>query len=155
MRVTGTGLLYRYRGSEWAEGFTHQFVGMIMLIPAFFMILAVGWALDHLFVEEADLAAPTGSKVLRRVAARWRPADADSFRRHSRRRANAADQSLPNCRRGVRLAGLQQAVNRETTTHRFHHRRDRACDRCRHVELRCRRDEIALPESAGRSAKAT
>jgi hypothetical protein len=25
-----------------------------MLIPAFFMILAVGWVLDHLFVEEAD-----------------------------------------------------------------------------------------------------
>ena len=29
-------------------------VGIVMLIPAFFMILAVGWVLDHLFVEVAD-----------------------------------------------------------------------------------------------------
>ena len=27
---------------------------MVMLVPAFFMILLVGWVLDHLFIEEAD-----------------------------------------------------------------------------------------------------
>jgi exosortase/archaeosortase family protein len=63
MRVTGTGLLYRYEGPDWAEGFTHQFVGLIMLVPAFFMILSVCWVLDHLFVEELDAAGAPVRKV--------------------------------------------------------------------------------------------
>jgi exosortase len=67
LRVTGTGLLYRYGGPDWAEGFTHQFVGMVMLVPAFCMIMLVGWVLDHLFVEEVDATgALTG--VIRRSA---------------------------------------------------------------------------------------
>jgi exosortase len=68
MRVTGTGLLYRYGGPDWAEGFTHQFVGLMMLVPAFFMILAVCWILDHLFVEEMSGDETSGSKVVRRTA---------------------------------------------------------------------------------------
>jgi exosortase len=67
MRVTGTGLLYRYGGPEWAEGFTHQFVGLVMLVPAFFLILMVCWVLDHLFVEEVDHAGgAAGRNVVRR-----------------------------------------------------------------------------------------
>ncbi len=66
MRVTGTGILYRYYGPEWAEGFTHQFVGLVMLVPAFFMILGVCWILDHLFVEELDHRGSPVRKVLRR-----------------------------------------------------------------------------------------
>jgi exosortase len=70
MRVTGTGLLYRYAGPDWAEGFTHQFVGLVMLVPAFFMILMVSWVLDHLFVEEVEQGGPpTNRKVLRRAPA--------------------------------------------------------------------------------------
>jgi exosortase len=65
MRVTGTGLLYRYGGPDWAEGFTHQFVGMVMLVPAFFLILMVCWILDHLFIEEVDGGVPV-RKVVRR-----------------------------------------------------------------------------------------
>jgi exosortase len=68
MRVAGTGLLYRYGGSDWAEGFTHQFVGLVMLVPAFFMILMVGWVLDHLFVEEMEGASGKPARqVLRRA----------------------------------------------------------------------------------------
>jgi exosortase len=54
MRVAGQGLLDHYISHELSESFAHQFVGLIMLIPAFFLILLVGWVLDHLIIEEAD-----------------------------------------------------------------------------------------------------
>jgi exosortase len=54
IRVTGQGLLDHYVSYELSNSFAHQFVGMIMLIPAFFMILLVAWVLDNLFIEEAD-----------------------------------------------------------------------------------------------------
>jgi exosortase len=54
MRVAGQGLLDHYVSEELSESFAHQFVGLIMLIPAFFLILMVGWLLDQLFIEEAD-----------------------------------------------------------------------------------------------------
>jgi exosortase len=54
MRVAGQGLLDHYISQELSQSFAHQFVGIVMLVPAFFMILMVGWLLDHLFVEEAD-----------------------------------------------------------------------------------------------------
>lgn len=53
-RVSGQGLLDHYVSKSLSESFAHQFVGMIMVIPAFFLILGVGWALDHLFIEEVD-----------------------------------------------------------------------------------------------------
>lgn len=53
-RVTGQGLLDRYWSQELAEGFAHQFVGLVMMIPAFLLILLVCWLLDHLFVDEVD-----------------------------------------------------------------------------------------------------
>jgi exosortase len=54
MRVTGQAYLDRFAGSQWSEGFAHGFVGLVMLIPAFFLILLVGWILDQLFIEEVD-----------------------------------------------------------------------------------------------------
>jgi exosortase len=54
MRVSGQGLLDHYVSTKLSESFAHQFVGMIMLIPAFFMILMVGYVLDKLFIEEVD-----------------------------------------------------------------------------------------------------
>ncbi|MDB5319528.1 MAG: exosortase, partial [Phycisphaerales bacterium] len=54
MRVSGQGLLDRYGSHEWSEGFAHQFAGLVMLIPGFFMILIVGWILEKLFIEEVD-----------------------------------------------------------------------------------------------------
>ena len=56
IRVTGQGLLDRYWSQELAEGFAHQFVGLVMMIPAFLLILLVCWLLDHLFVDEVDEA---------------------------------------------------------------------------------------------------
>ncbi len=54
MRVSGQGLLDHYASQKLSEGFAHQFVGMMMLIPAFFLILFVGFMLDKLFIEEVD-----------------------------------------------------------------------------------------------------
>jgi exosortase len=54
MRVSGQGLLDRWAGEEWSEGFAHAFVGLVMLIPAFFLLLGVQWLLDKIFVEEVD-----------------------------------------------------------------------------------------------------
>jgi exosortase len=74
MRVAGQGLLDTYVSHELAEGFAHQFVGLVMLIPAFFMLLGLGWLVDQIFVEEADEKTPTKKKkaeaeqILRRPA---------------------------------------------------------------------------------------
>jgi exosortase len=54
MRVSGQGLLDRYVSHSLSENFAHQFVGLIMLIPAFLLILLVGWILDQIFVEQID-----------------------------------------------------------------------------------------------------
>jgi exosortase len=54
MRVAGQGLLDYYVSHAWSEGFAHQFAGLVMLVPAFFLILLVAWCLDQLFIEEAD-----------------------------------------------------------------------------------------------------
>lgn len=54
LRVTGQAYIDRIAGEQWSENFAHQFVGLVMLIPAFFLILLVAWVLDHMFVEEVD-----------------------------------------------------------------------------------------------------
>jgi exosortase len=54
MRVTGQGLLDHYWSQELSEGFAHQFVGIVMLVPGFFLIMLVGWLLDVIFVEVVD-----------------------------------------------------------------------------------------------------
>jgi exosortase len=69
MRVAGQGLLDHYWSREVSEGFAHQFVGLVMLVPAFFLILLVGWVLDHLFIEEADETDKKPARTTSRVAA--------------------------------------------------------------------------------------
>jgi exosortase len=54
MRVTGQAYLDRLAGEQWSESFAHQFVGLVMLIPAFLLILLVAWVIDHVFLEEVD-----------------------------------------------------------------------------------------------------
>ncbi|MFI5378779.1 MAG: exosortase/archaeosortase family protein [Tepidisphaerales bacterium] len=61
-RVAGQGLLDTYATPKLSDGFAHQFVGMVMIIPAFFMILFVGWLLDNLFVEEVDRRSMLGGQ---------------------------------------------------------------------------------------------
>ncbi|QOV87656.1 exosortase/archaeosortase family protein [Humisphaera borealis] len=53
-RVAGQGLLHRYVSPEWSQNFAHAFAGLVMLIPGFFMILAICWVMDHLFIEEIE-----------------------------------------------------------------------------------------------------
>jgi len=67
-RIAGQGLLDHYVSQQLSENFAHEFVGLVMLVPAFVLILAVGWMLDQIFVEEAtETAAP--ATLLRRGAA--------------------------------------------------------------------------------------
>lgn len=54
MRVSGQGLLDRYWSEEMSQGFAHQFVGLVMLLPAMLMILGLGWILDQIFIEEVE-----------------------------------------------------------------------------------------------------
>jgi exosortase len=72
MRVAGQGILDHYVSQQLSESFAHQFVGMVMLIPAFFLILLVGWVLDQIFIEEVETApvvtrkaAPPKDQVIR------------------------------------------------------------------------------------------
>lgn len=68
MRVSGQGLLDHYWSREWSNGFAHQFAGMVMLIPAFFLLLLVGWMLDKIFVEVVAVADDDGTGVAEAAA---------------------------------------------------------------------------------------
>jgi exosortase len=69
MRVTGQAYLDRLGGPQWSEGFAHGFAGVVMLVPAFFLILLVCWVLDHLFIEEVDDQARLRAAARARAAA--------------------------------------------------------------------------------------
>ena len=44
-----------------------------MLVPAFFLILLVGWMLDHLFIEEVDETdKPKHARASKRVSKGYR-----------------------------------------------------------------------------------
>jgi exosortase len=73
MRVAGQGLLDHYVSQQLSENFAHQFVGLLMLVPAFVMILAVGWVLDQMFVEESDRREEPAPQVVRRAQATVAP----------------------------------------------------------------------------------
>jgi len=68
MRVAGSGLLDRYVSTAWSEGFAHSFAGVVMLIPALFLILLVAYVLDNLFIEDVDDKKALRTKLLRRAA---------------------------------------------------------------------------------------
>ena len=68
LRVAGQGLLDYYVSQNLSQSFAHQFVGMIMLIPAFFLILLVAWVLDNIFIEEVDKHAASASRSAARDA---------------------------------------------------------------------------------------
>lgn len=48
LRVSGTGVLSHYYGTEVADGFFHSFSGWVIYIVAFLMLFAVGWVTDRL-----------------------------------------------------------------------------------------------------------
>lgn len=57
VRVAGQALLDHYVSQGWSESFAHKFAGFVILMPAFFLILLIGWILDHAFIEEAETKA--------------------------------------------------------------------------------------------------
>jgi len=69
MRVTGQGLLDHYVSPQLSESYAHQFVGVVMLIPAFFLILGVGWVLDRMFVDELSEKPQPARKIIARARA--------------------------------------------------------------------------------------
>lgn len=46
-RVSGTGILSRYYGTEVADGFFHEFSGWVVYVVAFLLLFAFGWLLDR------------------------------------------------------------------------------------------------------------
>src|SRR5215204_4081340 len=46
-RVSGTGILSHYYGTEVADGFFHSFSGWAIYVIAFLMLFGVGWILDR------------------------------------------------------------------------------------------------------------
>ena len=79
MRVAGQGLLDHYVSQKLSESFAHQFVGVIMLIPAFFLLLLVAWVLENLFIEEVDkrkLAPAVAGPAAKSVAPKPAPSRA-------------------------------------------------------------------------------
>lgn len=67
-RVAGQGLLDHYVSTEWSEGFAHSFAGVVMLIPALFLILLVAYVLDNLFVEDVEDKNALRKKLVRRAS---------------------------------------------------------------------------------------
>jgi exosortase len=58
LRVTLTGIMVAKVNPHWGEGNAHAYFGLLMLIPAMFMQLALAWVLERLFVETDDEVAP-------------------------------------------------------------------------------------------------
>ena len=46
-RVSGTGVLARYYGTQVADGFFHEFSGWVIYIAAFLLLFAFGWLLER------------------------------------------------------------------------------------------------------------
>lgn len=63
LRVSGTGILSRYYGTEIADGFFHSFSGWVIYIVAFLLLFAVGWLLDRATAFNSVKAADAASAV--------------------------------------------------------------------------------------------
>ena len=47
LRVSGTGVLAHYYGTQVADGFFHSFSGWVVYVVAFLMLFGIGWILDY------------------------------------------------------------------------------------------------------------
>jgi exosortase len=63
IRVTTTGLLYVHGHQDLARGTPHQLLGILMLMIALGLFLAIGYVLSRLFVEEPEDGAPESASV--------------------------------------------------------------------------------------------
>jgi len=53
-RVSGTGILSHYYGTQVADGFFHSFSGWAIYVVAFLMLFGVGWILDRFKPKSLD-----------------------------------------------------------------------------------------------------
>jgi exosortase len=60
LRVSGTGILARYYGTQVADGFFHSFSGWVIYVVAFLMLFSVGWLLDR--IKPAQQGARNSSR---------------------------------------------------------------------------------------------
>ncbi|MDQ3665629.1 MAG: exosortase [Acidobacteriota bacterium] len=61
LRVSGTGVLAHYYGTEVADGFFHSFSGWVIYIAAFLLLFGVGWIVDR-FRPSYDKPSPAVSQ---------------------------------------------------------------------------------------------
>ncbi len=54
IRVAFTSMMYVIDEPEFGRDFMHEFMGLVMLIPAFIMLWLLGWLLQSIFVEADD-----------------------------------------------------------------------------------------------------
>jgi exosortase len=69
LRVSGTGVLAHYYGTEVADGFFHSFSGWAIYVAAFLMLFGVGWILDR-FKPKSDSTPTAKSKREKVVTAK-------------------------------------------------------------------------------------
>ena len=54
IRVCTTGFLHVFGHRDWAEGTTHELLGLAMLPVALGLFALIGYTMDHLFIEETE-----------------------------------------------------------------------------------------------------
>ena len=74
LRVSGTGVLAHYYGTQVADGFFHSFSGWVIYVVAFLMLFAVGWLLDRIKPKAGD-AVRGKNKNLRAAPITFAPAE--------------------------------------------------------------------------------
>jgi exosortase/archaeosortase family protein len=67
LRVSGTGVLAHYYGTEVADGFFHSFSGWVIYIVAFLMLFGVGWILDRVKPASDNLLKSRTSESSRQL----------------------------------------------------------------------------------------
>lgn len=67
-RVSGTGILAHYYGTQVADGFFHTFSGWVIYIVAFVMLFAVGWILDRFRPAKPKRTTKTAKDIEAREA---------------------------------------------------------------------------------------
>jgi exosortase len=79
-RVSGTGILARYYGTEIADGFFHEFSGWVVYIVAFLLLFAVSWLLDLVARRKGrDKSGPHEKKIVSATETE-RPARAEQIK---------------------------------------------------------------------------
>lgn len=63
LRVSGTGILARYYGTEVADGFFHNFSGWVIYIVAFLLLFGFAWILDRFRPADEHTRRRTSHRV--------------------------------------------------------------------------------------------